>query len=251
MDIVLLAIGPDRAGAESGDHLTDQHADELADQMTDELTVAGASAVETRAAWTAADVDAVLGDLGPRRLVLDADLAGLNLALARMLRAGVLDTAETAVLPRGPVDQVEYLRRIGLPSSRVDQVAVAVAGECRLVGVIKDDSGGVCVDNAALSAWPDDQPDPRDPRRGWWLRAVVDDQRLVDGQARSVTVHRRGPAELEATVRLGRFRHRTLRGRSLQLACDPALVVQDGIPRERPRGKRTLWSEPALWRLAL
>ena len=237
MDIVLLAIGPDRAGAEP--------ADQLADQLTAQLTAAGASAVASRAASTAADVDAALGDLGPRRLVLDADLAGLNLALARLLRAGLLDSTETAVLPRG---DVEYLQRIGLPPSRPAQVAVAVAGECRLVGVIKDDSGGVCVDNAALSAWPDDQ---RDPREGWWLRGVVDDQRLVDGQARSVTVRRRGPAELEATVRLGRFRHRTLRGRSLQLACDPALVVQDGIPRERPRGKRTLWSEPALWRLAL
>jgi hypothetical protein len=56
---------------------------------------------------------------------------------------------------------------------------------------------------------------------------------------------------LEATVRLGRLRRRTYRGRSLQLACDPALIVADGVARERPRGKRTFWSEPKLWRLAL
>jgi hypothetical protein len=80
---------------------------------------------------------------------------------------------------------------------------------------------------------------------------VVDDQRLADGSARGLRLRRLGPAELEATVQLGRLRRRTCRGRSLQLACDPALIVADGVARERPRGKRTFWSEPKLWWLAL
>jgi hypothetical protein len=112
------------------------------------------------------------------------------------------------------------------------------------VGVIKDDSGGVCVDAASLRPWPGADTT-------WWLRAVVDDQRLADGAARELRVRRLGPSELEATVRLGRLRRRTCRGRSLQLACDPALIVADGVARERPRRKRTFWSEPKLWRLAL
>lgn len=220
----------------------------------------------------AAEVDAVLASLEAGaeglgaelpRLVLDADLAGLNLALHRLLRRGLLETLETAVLPREPVP---YLSRLGLPADRAGQLRVAAEAPARLVGVVKDDSGGVCVDTASLAPWPA-EPDPAGsagsarsagPARSagsagsaWWLRAVVDDQRLADGSARELRLHRLGPAELEATVRLGRLRRRSCRGRSLQLACDPALIVTDGVARERPRSKRTFWSEPKLWWLAL
>lgn len=206
----------------------------------------------------ASEVDAVLASpefeglgAGLPRLVLDADLAGLNLALHRLLRRGLLDTLETAVLPREPVP---YLSRLGLPADRAGQLRVAAEAPARLVGVIKDDSGGVCVDTASLAPWPaePDSAGTAEPAgSAWWLRAVVDDQRLADGSARELRLHRLGPAELEATVRLGRLRRRTCRGRSLQLACDPALIVADGVARARPRSKRTFWSEPKLWWLAL
>jgi hypothetical protein len=223
-----------------------------------QLTVGGRSPAEGLPAGTdrhtAADaggVDAVLagleetwlGRLGAHapRLVIDADLAGLNLVLHRLLRRGLLETLDTAVLVREPVP---YLSRLGLPADLAGQLRVARQAPARLVGVIKDDSGGVCVDTASLEPWPGTESP-------WWLRAVVDDQRLADGNARELRVRRLGPSELEATVRLGRLRRRTCRGRSLQLACDPALIVADGVARERPRGKRTFWSEPKLWRLAL
>ena len=180
---------------------------------------------------------------GAVRLVIDADLAGLNLVLHRLLRRGLLETVDTAVLPREPVP---YLSLLGLPADLAGQLRVAQHAPARLVGVVKDDSGGVCVDGASLRPWPegaDGSP--------WWLRAVVDDQRLADGNARGLRLRRLGPAELEATVQLGRLRRRTCRGRSLQLACDPALIVADGVARERPRAKRTFWSEPKLWRLAI
>lgn len=201
-----------------------------------------------------AEVDAVLASLEAGseglgaelpRLVLDADLAGLNLVLHRLLRRGLLETLETAVLPREPVP---YLSRLGLPTDLAGRLRVAAEAPARLVGVIKDDSGGVCLDSASMTAWPSEQAGAGP---AWWLRAVVDDQRLADGSARELRLRRLGPAELEATVRLGRLRHRTCRGRSLQLACDPALIVADGVARERPRGKRTFWSEPKLWWLAL
>jgi len=206
-------------------------------------------------ATDAAGVDAALTALEARaeglaadsvRLVLDADLAGLNLALHRMLRRGLLETLETAVLARQPVP---YLTRLGLPADLAGQLRVAVQAPARLVGVVKDDSGGVCVDSAHLEPWR--EPPDGSPGGRWWLRAVVDDQRLADGAVRSLRLRRLGPAELEASVQLGRLRRRSCRGRSLQLACDPALIVADGVPRERPRGKRTFWSEPKLWWLAL
>jgi hypothetical protein len=206
-------------------------------------------------ATDAAEVDAVLASLEAGsedlsaelpRLVLDADLAGLNLALHRLLRRGLLETLETAVLPREPVP---YLSRLGLPADLAGQLRIAAEAPARLVGVVRDDSGGVCVDSASMAAWLSESD--RSAGSAWWLRAVVDDQRLADGSVRELRLHRLGPAELAATVRLGRLRRRTCRGRSLQLACDPALIVTDGIARERPRSKRTFWSEPKLWWLAL
>jgi hypothetical protein len=186
-----------------------------------------------------AGIDAALGTLDGERVLVDADLAGLNLALHRMMRKDLLGAVETAVLTREPIG---YLRELGLPAGRADQLELARTGRTRLVGVIKDDSGGVCVDAAELTPWTPGQP--------WWVRAVVDDQRLCDGEVRSLSVRRLGPSELRATVRLGRFRARSCRGRSLQLACDEARIVSDGRPRERPRAKRTFWSEPQLWLLA-
>ena len=212
---------------------------------TDRHTATDAAGVDTALA-ALEDWPGRLGTDAPR-LVIDADLAGLNLVLHRLLRRGLLETLETAVLPREPV---RYLSRLGLPADLAGQLRVAREAPARLVGVVKDDSGGVCVDGASLAPWPEELPEkPQGP--AWWLRAVVDDQRLADGTARGLRLRRLGPAELEASVQLGRLRRRTCRGRSLQLACDPALIVADGVARERPRGKRTFWSEPKLWQLAI
>lgn len=192
-------------------------------------------------ASTAAEVDAALDRLDAGRLVIDAaGVSGLNLALARLQRAGRLAELETAVLLEEPV---RYLTRLGVPADRPGQLALARTGDARLVGVLRDDSGGVCVSSATLTPWSAEQP--------WWVRAVVDDQRLCDGTVRRLSVFRSGPAELVAEVRIGRLRTRRRHGRAVQLACDPAQIVADGIGRERPRGRRTFWSEPKLWRLAV
>ena len=190
---------------------------------------------------TPAELDAVLASVDAGRLVIDvAEVSGLNRALARLLRAGRLAELETAVLLDRPA---RYLTALGVPADRGGQLALAATGTARLVGVLRDDSGGLCVSSATLAPWTPDQP--------WWVRAVVDDQRLCDGAVRRLAVSRLGPSELVAEVRLGRLRSRRRRGRAVQLACDPAQIVADGIGRERPRGRRTFWSEPKLWRLAV
>lgn len=244
MDTVLVGIGAVDSGRSAADTAA-------------ALIDAGAGTAQPwLVASTPAAVDEPLAHLDGRRLVIDADLAGLQLILSRLLRKGLLESVETAVLPR---DRVGYLDRIGVPRRPADQIRAAVQGRPRLIGVVKDDSGGLCVDHAAVAPWPD-RPDlvrtgtptmPAVTRSRWWLRAVVDDQLLCDGVAQALSLRRLGTEELEATVRLGRWRRKTLRGRSLQLACDEALITQDGVGRERPRGKRTFWSEPKLWQLCL
>jgi len=221
--LALLRVGPQSAGLTAAGRSLAAECEHAADDPTS----------------VDAGLDKLLVD-GSARLVIAADqLAGLNLGLARLLRRGLLGELDTAVLV---TETRDYLAGLGLPADLAAQAALARAGTSRLVGVLRDDSGGLCLDSAVLSGWE---------AGDWWLRAVVDDQRLCDGTARSLTVTRVGPAELMATVRLGRWRTRSCRGRSLQLACDPAQIVADGVGRERPRRKRTFWSEPELWRLAL
>jgi hypothetical protein len=230
-----------------------------ATEVSEGLLAAGArSAQPWASAGTAAGIDEALSRLDGRRLAIAADLAGLQLVVNRLLRAGLLANVETAVVMT-PVP--DYLARLGLPPSRAVQVSLAVFGTARPVGVIKDDSGGVCIDHAQVTPYPvsradgTSEPTARSARTArtdrWWVRAVVDDGRLADGWARGLALHRTAPNELRATVRIGAVRRRTITGRSLQLACDPALVVQDGVPRERSRSKRTFWSEPDAWKLVL
>lgn len=214
------------------------------------LADAGARSVqEVRLAADPTAVDAALDELGDRRLVVAGSTPELQLVLSRLLRSGRLDSVPTAVVSDAPP---AYLRVLGLPSDEAGQLQRAVGGTPRKIGVIKDDSGGLCVDAATVTPWTKSSGNSADSTASrWWLRAVVDDEPLCDGPARAVSLRRLGPAELEATVRLGRWRTRTIRGRSLQLACEPALVIQDGVERERSRTKRTFWSEPALWNLCL
>ncbi|HEY2041245.1 MAG TPA: hypothetical protein VGH11_01120 [Jatrophihabitans sp.] len=257
MRLLALSIGPDGGASDLGSALVEYRD------------------VEYRVAeLSPPSIDAALDARDDRRLVIDAGLAGLNLVLYRLMRRGELHTAEIAMLPRDPVP---FLRRMGLPPERKEQAALAIAGRPRRVGVIKDDSGGLCLDSAMVTRWAAQPANPPDPATfsgarpenvaqsgawwvrpenvaqsgTWWARAVVDDQRLVDGDAREVSIRRLGPSELEATVRLGRFRTRSRRGRSVQLACDEALISTDGVERERPRSKRTFWSEPTLLNLVL
>lgn len=264
VNLLVLQIGPDGSS-----------------MLADAMISAGAESIDIQVTpATTEAVDGVLDRRQERRLVVEADLAGLNLVLSRLMHRDELDTAETAVLLKEPV---AYLTRMGMPDDRESQLQLAVRGDCRLAGVMKDDSGGLAVDSACVVPWPpgftplSSTPLPGSERAArlssaaqlsgskraqrsaggarsdssWWLRAVVDDQRLCDGSAHSVSIQRLGPSELEATLKLGRFRRRTQRGRALQLACDEAQIVTDGIVRNRPRSSRVFWSEPKLWRLAL
>ena len=102
-------------------------------------------------ASTVPEVDAALDRLDGHRLLIDAaDLAGLNLVLGRLLRADRLAEQDTAVLLAEPVP---YLAGLGLPADRAGQLAVARTADSRLVGVLRDDSGGVCVSAATLTPW--------------------------------------------------------------------------------------------------
>jgi hypothetical protein len=197
--------------------------------------------------------DTVRPPLDPRRLVIAGDTGGLLRVLRRLRRPRVAASIETAWLAgpaglRGEVQIPSYLRVWGYPTSLEDQIALALSPEVRQLGLVADDSGDVMIGEATMTRW-----NARPGRaEALWIRAYVDDEQLCDGAVRSLVVSRAGPDELVATVRTkSGLRSRTVRGRALQLACDDALIVSDGIARDQPRSKRTWWCEPEGWLLAL
>jgi hypothetical protein len=200
-------------------------------------------------------LDAALDQLDGRRIVLALDMATLVPLLHRMMRRGDLLTTETALLSPLPTSLVAQ----GMPGSLRDAARLAIEGTARAVGVLKDDSGGVLVDRADLTPWPDPALDGSKAanRRTMWLRAYVDDTPVCDGDAQRLTVTRmrsdllRVEADRPGAGFLRRGRPSVVEGRAVQLACDDARIVSDGIARERPRVKRTWWCEPDMWRVAL
>ncbi|MEO9222120.1 MAG: hypothetical protein ABI251_10175 [Mycobacteriaceae bacterium] len=227
----------------------------------DRLRAAGATGVESavlrRSGDPASDrleLDRVLNAVQGHRIALDLPLGDLVALLHRMMRRGEIETTETAVLGPRPVSLIG----LGLPAQPEAAARLAVHGQVRTVGLLKDDSGGVLIDAARLSAWPaSDHPASAASasaarRTPFWLRAYVDDTPVCDGSATSLLIERVGTSLLRATAtRPGLRRTRVVQGRALQLACDDALIVSDGVAREQPRGKRTWWCEPTYWRVAL
>jgi hypothetical protein len=190
------------------------------------------------------DLDPVLAERAPRRVVVagtDADLAAV---LLRLLRTERLDV-EVAYLPdaRSPVT-VAW----GLPTG--DAAArLAVAGSAEPVPLVRDDTGGVLVGRGEIhdvrgECYCDETlvlrgrarrlvvaPGPRGiaVRAGW-------SGRTPDGRVRAVPA--RAPRGTGSAL-----------GRAVQVGCEPAIVVADGVPHPRPVPRRTWYRHTSDWLL--
>jgi hypothetical protein len=89
------------------------------------------------------DLDPVLADLEPRRVIVSGTDADLAAVLVRLLRRERLDV-EVAYLPRGKSVAAQMW---GLPR---DAVGLALDGTATPVPLIRDDSGGVLVGEASV-----------------------------------------------------------------------------------------------------
>ena len=191
-----------------------------------------------------ADVDPVLAEHSPRRVVVagtDADLAAV---LLRLLRTERLDV-EVAYVPakRSPATAAW-----GLPTGDA-AAALALAGRASAVPLARDDTGGVLVGRGELrdvrgECYCDEVlvlrgharrlvvapgPDGIAVRAGWSGRAP-------DGRVRPVPV--RAPRGAGSAV-----------GRAVQVGCEPAIMVADGVPHPRPVPRRTWYRHTADWLL--
>jgi hypothetical protein len=183
------------------------------------------------------DLDPVIADLDPRRLLVmgtDADLAAV---LLRLLRRDRLDV-ELAYLPVGRSDAA---RVWGVGDARL-----AVDGVASAVPLIRDDSGGVLVGRGEV--------------RGMRGECYCDDVLVLRGAApRLVVAPGPGGVAVRAGL-LGGLPDRRIRpvtgsgrgssiGRTAQLGGEPMTVVCDGVPHPREVRRWTWYRHTTDWLL--
>jgi hypothetical protein len=171
----------------------------------------------------------------------DADLAAV---LLRLLRTERLDI-EVAYVParRSPATAAW-----SLPAGAA-AAALAVAGSASPVPLVRDDTGGVLVGRGEI----------RDVRG----ECYCDENLVLRGQARRLVV---APGPQGIAVRAGwsgrapdgRMRPVPVRaprgagsalGRAVQVGCELAIVVADGVPHPRPVPRRTWYRHTTDWLL--
>lgn len=197
------------------------------------------------------ELDRALDKTGGGLLVVAGGDDALNAVVQRLLRRGQLGEVPTAFVPvgtsaggsaSGPAGGSAVCRAAGLPEDTDSAARVAVTGQPRLRGLVRDDHGGVLLGRAALTPWEGDR---------FGARAYVDDTAVADGVIRELAVH---PAQgcLAVTVARGRLR-RTVRerGRAVTVSCAQARLTVDGATHPRPQSRRTWWYEPDRWRLVV
>jgi hypothetical protein len=209
------------------------------------VTAAGIRTVALPARPGKSDLDPVLVEHAPRRVIVagtDADLAAVLVRLLRTERTGV----EVAFLPAARSSAAAAVW--GLPTGRA-AAALALEGRARPVPLVRDDAGGVLVGRGEIrdlhgEAYCDDTlvlrgRSPRlvvAPSAGGVAVRAGRGAALPDGSVRAVPP--RAPAGRGAAV-----------GRAVQIGCLPAAVVVDGVAHPRPVPRWTWYRHTSDWLL--
>ena len=174
-----------------------------------------------------------------------------------------------AVVVRGPVPALSAVLTMLLKSGRTAQVAVAWeptddthatalardlgvgTGQVRELSLVRDDHGGVLLHHGRLEAWSEEVRRALGRRLG--LQAHHDDMKIADGTVTRLDVRPdwRAVDMIDVGVMTIPLRPvRRTKGRALQVACDPARVVRDGVPFPRQVTRWTWYADDRVrWRL--
>lgn len=245
--------------------------------------LAEGGAVERRRADEPAQLDAVLGALAGRVLVVAGDDRRLRQVLARAWRKQLLGTMTVGLLPLGAAG---LARHLGVPADPAEAARRILTGTPRKLDLLRDDQAGVVVNAAYVGAIAADRP--HGTLRAFWrtlrpatalLRVEVDDQLLADFVPVAAVVVGNGPGlSAELTLRdalvddglldvavIGapdrsaptgtaglRFRVlRRARGRAANVyrrPDEPVMSSADGDVAPM-RERRCWWVEPGAWTL--
>jgi len=170
------------------------------------------------------DVDPVLKERAPSRVIVHGDDADLASVLVRLLRRDRLDI-EVAFVPaarRSAVAQAWNLPR--------DAAALALDAPARRTPLIRDDSGGVLVGRGVI--------------RDLEGEAYCDNTLVLRGRTRRL-VAVPGP---DGVSSLPGRQVRAATGRALQIGCVEAFVEVDGVLHPRPVPRWTWYRHTADWR---
>jgi hypothetical protein len=186
------------------------------------------------------DLDPVLADLQPRRVIVSGTDADLAAVLVRLLRRDRLDV-EVAYLPRGKSVAAQAW---GLPR---DAVGLALDGTATPVPLVRDDSGGVLVGEASVrdlrgECYCDETLVLRGlgrrllvrPTRGGIAVRASRTGRPPDAHTRAVSP--RAPAGRGSAV-----------GRAVQLGGAAFTPVLDGVAHPRPVTRWAWYRHTADW----
>jgi hypothetical protein len=191
-----------------------------------------------------ADLEPVLATHEPSRIVVsgtDADFAAVLLRLLRTERLGI----ELAYLPARRSAAAAVW---GLPAGAA-AAALAMDGTATPVPLVRDDSGGVLVGRADI--------------RGLRGECYCDDVLVLRGPAPRLVVT---PSAAGIAVRAGRTGRRpdgrvravpatatagrgSAAGRAVQVGCEPATVVHDGVQHPRVVNRWSWYRHTSDWLL--
>jgi hypothetical protein len=186
----------------------------------------------------------------------------------RRERLAPVEDADSVVV-RGPVPALSAVLTLLLKAGRTaavpvaweptaDRTALGLArdlevgtGEVRELTLVRDDHGGVLLQHGRLEADNGGRRTSLSSRVG--LQAYHDDIKVADGEVTRLDVRPDWTAvdTIGVTVMTQPLRptRRTV-GRALQVACDPARVIRDGVAYTRPVQRWTWYADDRVrWRL--
>ncbi|TKJ28507.1 hypothetical protein [Blastococcus sp. CCUG 61487] len=176
---------------------------------------------------------AVVADAADASSVLvRGPVAGLSAVLAVLHKAG--RTAEVPVSwePGGDKDSTGLARDLGIGEGRPRELTL-----------VRDDHGGVLLHHGRIEADGDGR---RSLSRRLGLQAYHDDIRVAHGEITRIDVRPDWTAvdTIGVTVMVQPLRPtRRTSGRALQVACDPARVIRDGVRFPRPVHRWTWYAD--------
>jgi hypothetical protein len=177
---------------------------------------------------------------GADALLVRGPVPALAAVLTTLWKAGRAADVLVSWEPAGDGDSTALARALGIGT-----------GAARELGLVRDDHGGVLLHHGRLEAVGDDRRRPLARRLG--AQAHHDAVRIADGQITRIDVRPdwRAVDTLDVTVMTLPLRPgRRTSGRAVQIASDPARVVRDGVPYQRPVERWTWYADNRVrWRL--
>jgi hypothetical protein len=191
--------------------------------------LAGVPAVAVPARPGKDDLDPLLKDGPPRRLIVLGEDADLGSVLVRLLRRELLEKVEVAYVPvsRRSAAAAAW----GLPKDTGQAAALALDGKASPVPLIRDDVGGVLVGRGEIGRFQGE--------------AYCDDELVARGTVRRLRAAP-GPDGVSSISASG---VKAATGRALQVGCVEASVLVDGVAHPRTVIRWTWYRHTSDWLL--